>query len=264
MSDDLYPDLPHVRDRMIRISELHKAFGEGDRRIPVLQGVDLALDPGEFVALLGRSGSGKSTLLNIVGGLEIPDAGAVSIDGTELTSLDDRRRTIFRRDRIGIVFQFFNLLPVLSVLNNVTLPALLAGRGRQDVERRGRELLALVGMESRIDAHPDELSGGEQQRVATARALINSPAVILADEPTGNLDSDNSERILELLAKLAQEEGQTVLMATHDEAAAGRARRTVLLEEGRIVARGATGTGGRASAPSQTPEPELQARVWEP
>lgn len=219
---------------MIEVRDLHKSFADGGQTVPVLRGVDLQVGRGEFVALVGRSGSGKSTLLNLVAGLDVPDRGSITIDGVELTSLDDRRRTLFRRDRIGIVFQFFNLLPVLSALDNVALPALLAGRPRQEVEVRARELLARVGLGGRADDFPDRLSGGEQQRVATARALVNDPALILADEPTGNLDAESAARTLELLAGLAERDGQTVLMATHDAAATSRAGRTVALVDGRI------------------------------
>jgi putative ABC transport system ATP-binding protein len=232
---------------LIHVHQLYKSFGEASREIAVLRGVDLSVGRGEFVALLGRSGSGKSTLLNIIAGLEVPDRGTVLIEGTDLAALDDRRRTLLRRERIGIVFQFFNLLPVLSALDNVALPALLAGRPRGEVEERARRLLGRVGMGGREDAYPDRLSGGEQQRVATARALINAPAVVLADEPTGNLDALNSERTLELLAGLAGEDGRTVLMATHDEAAAARAQRAVALVDGRIA-----GPVDRSVAPPAT------------
>ena len=220
---------------MIRVRELHKSFEQGGRRVPVLRGVELEVARGEFVALAGRSGSGKSTLLNVIAGLEPADRGSVTIDGMELTALDDRRRTVFRRDSIGIVFQFFNLLTVLTVLDNVALPALLAGRPRRAVQARARDLLSRVGLGDRAGAFPDELSGGEQQRVAAARALINRPAVILADEPTGNLDSASAEGTLDLLVELAAEDGQTILMATHDQAAAARAGRTVTLLDGRVV-----------------------------
>ncbi|MBA2565354.1 MAG: ABC transporter ATP-binding protein [Gemmatimonadetes bacterium] len=220
---------------MIRVRGLHKAFGESGRAIPVLRGVDLEAGRGEFVALTGRSGSGKSTLLNLIAGLEVPDRGSISIEGTELTALDDSRRTIFRRDRIGIVFQFFNLLPVLSALDNVALPGLLAGRPRRAVEARARALLESMGLGARVDAFPEELSGGEQQRVATARALVNDPVLILADEPTGNLDSASSDGTLDLLERLARLDGRTVLMVTHDPAAAARAGRSLTLVDGRVA-----------------------------
>jgi putative ABC transport system ATP-binding protein len=219
---------------VIHLRDVRKAFGGPAQRLEVLRGVDLDVEPGELVALIGRSGSGKSTLLNVIAGLEPPDGGIVRVEGVDLGRLDDRRRTVFRRDRIGIVFQAFNLIPVLSALDNVALPARLAGAGAEAV-RRARELLERVGLEGRADAFPDELSGGEQQRVATARALVNRPAVVLADEPTGNLDAESAERTLALLAGLAGEDGRTVLLATHDPAAAARAGRVLALEDGRVA-----------------------------
>jgi putative ABC transport system ATP-binding protein len=219
---------------VIHLRDVRKAFGGPAQRVEVLRGVDLDVEPGELVALIGRSGSGKSTLLNVIAGLEPPDGGTVRVEGVDLGRLDDRRRTVFRRDRIGIVFQAFNLIPVLSALDNVALPARLAGAGAEAV-RRARELLGRVGLEGRADAFPDELSGGEQQRVATARALVNRPAVVLADEPTGNLDAESAERTLALLAGLAGEGGRTVLLATHDPAAAARAGRVLALQDGRVT-----------------------------
>jgi putative ABC transport system ATP-binding protein len=220
---------------MIQLHDLHKSFLQGDRQVPVLRGVDLHVRRGELVALVGRSGSGKSTLLNLVAGLEVPDRGRIEVGGVDVGALDDGRRTVFRRDSIGIVFQFFNLLPVLTALDNVALPGLLAGRRRDAVEARAGDLLARVGLADRAGAFPDQLSGGEQQRVATARALVNEPAVVLADEPTGNLDAESGERTLDLLRGLAEEDGQTILLATHDPAAARRASRIVTLAEGRTL-----------------------------
>jgi putative ABC transport system ATP-binding protein len=221
-------------EAMIRVHDLRKSFLQGDHPVPVLRGLDLRVGRGEFVALVGRSGSGKSTLLNLVAGLELPDAGKVEVNGVDLGALDDRRRTVFRRDSIGIVFQLFNLIPALPALDNVALLGLLAGRPRTEVEARALELLARVGLADRARAFPDQLSGGEQQRVATARALINDPAVILADEPTGNLDSESGERTLDLLRTLVDQDGQTILMATHDPAAARRSARIVTLAEGKV------------------------------
>jgi putative ABC transport system ATP-binding protein len=219
-------------DCAIRVRDLHKSFREAGQAHHVLRGVDLDIRRGELVALVGRSGSGKSTLLNLLAGLEVPDRGTIEVGGVDLGALGDTRRTVFRRDSIGIVFQFFNLIPVLTALDNVALPGFLAGRPRQGVEERARDLLARVGMADRAGAFPDQLSGGEQQRVATARALINGPAVILADEPTGNLDSENADRTLELLQGLATEDGHTILIATHDATVARRASRIVGLVDG--------------------------------
>ena len=223
---------------VIHVRDVRKAFGPPAQRVEVLRGVDLDVERGELLALVGRSGSGKSTLLNVISGLEPPDRGTVAVDGVNLAGLDDRGRTVFRRERIGIVFQAFNLIPVLSVLDNVALPARLGGSGA-DAVRRAEGLLERVGLGGRAHAFPDELSGGEQQRVATARALVNRPAVILADEPTGNLDAESAERTLDLIVDLAGEDGRTVLLVTHDRAAAARAGRVLALEAGRVVEPGA-------------------------
>jgi putative ABC transport system ATP-binding protein len=231
---DAERDPPFGSDPVLQLRGVRKAFGDGSRRVEVLRGVDLDVGRGELAALVGRSGSGKSTLLNVIAGLEPPDGGVVRVGGVDLPALNDRRRTLFRRERIGIVFQAFNLIPVLSALDNVALPARLGGAGAEAVRRAG-DLLERVGLADRADAFPDELSGGEQQRVATARALVNRPALVLADEPTGNLDAESAARILELLAGVAGEDGRTVLLVTHDPAAASRAGRVLALEEGRVT-----------------------------
>jgi putative ABC transport system ATP-binding protein len=218
----------------IRIEGLTKAFRDGEQIHTVLDGLDLEIADGQFLALLGRSGSGKSTLLNCLAGIETPDAGSIHVDDVELTALGDRERTHLRRDRIGIVFQFFNLLPMLPVLENVALPALLRGRARGEVFERAHELLQELELGDRASEMPDHLSGGEQQRVATARALINDPALLLADEPTGNLDADTAARTLELLRQVNERHGVTVLMVTHADEAARTARRVAHLVGGRI------------------------------
>ena len=218
----------------IRIEGLTKAFRDGEQIHRVLDGLDLEIADGQFLALLGRSGSGKSTLLNCLAGIETPDSGTITIDGTEITSLSDRDRTHLRRDRIGIVFQFFNLLPMLPVLENVALPALLRGRPRAEVLDRAHRLLEELGLADRASEMPDHLSGGEQQRVATARALINEPALLLADEPTGNLDAETASRTLELLKQVNADHGVTVLMVTHSDEAARAASRVAHLVGGRI------------------------------
>jgi putative ABC transport system ATP-binding protein len=219
---------------MIRIESLTKAFLDGARSTTVLQGLDLELAPGDFVALLGRSGSGKSTLLNCIAGIETPDSGRVLFDDVDITRLPDRDRTRLRRDRIGIVFQFFNLLPMIPVLENVALPALLRGDKRADALARAHALLEELGLADRASEMPDRLSGGEQQRVATARALINRPALLLADEPTGNLDASTAERTLALLREVNEKHGVTVLMVTHSDEAAATAKRVAHLVGGRI------------------------------
>ncbi len=220
---------------MIRIEKLSKKFRDGEREHVVLDGLDLSLAAGAFVALVGRSGSGKSTLLNCVAGLEQPDSGRIFLGNEEITGLDDHHVTLLRRRTVGIIFQFFNLLPTLSVLDNVALPGLLDGGGRREINERALELLVGLGLGGREHETPDHLSGGEQQRVATARALINEPMVLLADEPTGNLDSITGAKTLELLQDVNTRFGVTILMATHSREAAAVANQTLGLDDGRIV-----------------------------
>jgi putative ABC transport system ATP-binding protein len=203
----------------------------------VLDGVSAAFEKGGFVVLLGRSGSGKSTLLNLISGIETPTSGDVYVDDVALTKLDERRRTLFRRDHIGFVFQFFNLIPTLTVLENVTLPQELAGGERAVVEERAMALLQRVGLADRRDTFPDRLSGGEQQRVAIARALAHDPTLVLADEPTGNLDEETGERVLSLLLELTQEAGKTLIMATHSPEVVPLADHVYSIHEGRLEER---------------------------
>jgi putative ABC transport system ATP-binding protein len=220
---------------MIRVEALSKTFGTGPKAQAVLRDLSLQLSPGRFVALLGRSGSGKSTLLNCLAGIETPDRGRIELFGTEITRLPDDARTRLRRDRIGIVFQFFNLLPVLDALDNVVLPAELAGRPAAESRTRARALLAELGLSGKENALPEHLSGGEQQRVALARALINEPDLLLADEPTGNLDSATGAATLALLGRIHRERSLTVIMATHSREAAATAEQVVQLRDGRLV-----------------------------
>jgi len=202
---------------------------------PVLTGAEVSIQPGEFVALLGPSGSGKSTLLNLVSGIDRPDAGEIAVDGVELHQLSDRDRTLFRRDRIGFVFQFFNLIPTLTVLENLLLPLELRGEVGAEARSRAHELLDRVELGDRAGSWPDRLSGGEQQRVAVARALVHQPALVLADEPTGNLDAATGERILDLLDELLRASGTTLLAVTHAREIADRMDRVLRLQDGRIV-----------------------------
>jgi len=220
---------------MIQVRNLSKTFSDGDRRQSVLRDLSFEVADHEFVALLGRSGSGKSTLLNLLAGIETADAGSVEFAGVDLTRLDDDRRTRLRRDSIGIVFQFFNLLPVLTVLDNVLLPAELSGRTASTVRARALQLLRELGLAGRENELPDHLSGGEQQRVAIARALINEPRLLLADEPTGNLDSTTGAATLDLLARINREHGLTVVMATHSRQAAAVSSRVVRLQDGQLA-----------------------------
>ncbi|MEA5391093.1 ABC transporter ATP-binding protein [Cyanobium gracile UHCC 0139] len=219
----------------IELRGLSKRFQEGESERTVLQAVDLTIAPGQFVVLLGQSGSGKSTLLHLIGGIDTPSSGCVAIGGVDLTALDERDRTLFRRDHIGFIFQFFNLIPTLSVLENVTLPGELAGRPRAALETAAHDLLGRVGLADRASTRPDRLSGGQQQRVAIARALLHQPLLILADEPTGNLDEHTGEQVLQLLIDLTRQQGRTLIMATHNGAIAGRADRVLRVQEGHLL-----------------------------
>jgi putative ABC transport system ATP-binding protein len=214
--------------------DLQMRYPMGETIVEALRGIYLVVAPGEFVAVMGPSGSGKSTLLHLLGGLEEPSAGDIRLNGRSLPRLGDRDLTLLRRRKIGVVFQFFNLLPTMTAEENVGLPLLLDGTPEDETSRRAAEVLDWVGLAQRRRHTPDRLSGGEQQRVALARALITRPDLVLADEPTGNLDSASGEQVLSLLRRACEEHGQTVLMVTHDPAAAARADRVVFLADGRI------------------------------
>ena len=218
---------------IVSANDLHRVFGEGSAAVHALNGISVEFPKGRFTAIMGPSGSGKSTLMHILAGLDRPTSGTVTIDGIDLGELDDAKLTQLRRDKLGFVFQFFNLLPVLSAEENIQLPLKLAGR-EPDPERK-RVLIDAVGLGDRLSHRPSELSGGEQQRVAIARALMSAPAVVFADEPTGNLDSKSSEEVLALLRRAVDEFGQTVAMVTHDAQAAATADRVLVLVDGRIV-----------------------------
>ncbi len=222
---------------LVTLEGVGHSFREGDARRVVLHGVDASVARGELVAVLGRSGSGKSTLLNLVGGLDAPEEGRILVAGQDLARLGDTARSEFRRRHIGFVFQFFHLLPTLTVFENVLLPSELDSR---DAGEHARELLDRVGMSDRADAFPDVLSGGEQQRVALARAIAHRPELLLADEPTGNLDEAGAAVVLDLLVELGREHGCTVIMATHSRDAASRCERVVRIEHGRLVEAGVT------------------------
>ncbi len=229
---------------LVRLVGLSKSYQEAGREHLVLAAIDWTFPVGEFTCLLGKSGSGKSTLLNLISGIDAPTAGQVLIreNGREidLTGLSERERTLFRRRHIGIVFQFFNLIPTLTVLENVSLPLELAGEGRRG-QRQARALLERVGLGDRLETYPDRLSGGEQQRVAIARALVHDPLLVLADEPTGNLDEETGQVVLELLLELSRDAGKTLVMATHDPDIAALADRVLHLEQGKLVANGRRG-----------------------
>ena len=201
-------------DKQIRVRNVTRSFREGERRNEVLKGLDLAVGAGETIALRGRSGSGKSTLLNLISGIDLPDSGEVIVAGQRITSMPERERTLFRRRHIGFVYQAFNLVPTLSVGDNVRLVLELNDISGREADDRVADLLQRVGLADRIDSYPDILSGGEQQRVAIARALCHDPAVVLADEPTGNLDDETASGVLDLLDKLVRQAGGTMIIAT--------------------------------------------------
>jgi len=219
---------------MIELTGVSKQF-DGKRRVTALSGIDLAIARGELVSIVGPSGSGKSTLLNLIGGLDRPTAGDIVIDGQRLRDLSDDELTLVRRDKLGFVFQFFNLLPSLTCLENVALPLHLRGWPRRKAVERARELLALVQLGERLDHTPEELSGGERQRTAIARALSIYPPILLADEPTGNLDTQTGIEILRLIQDLRLRLGATVLIVTHDPNVATSCQRTITIRDGRIV-----------------------------
>ena len=219
----------------LETDHLRRVYGEGDTAVRALDGVSLRIDRGEMVAIMGPSGSGKSTLLHLLGALETPTGGTIALGGKRFEGLGERDLTLLRRDTIGFVFQFFNLLPALSAEENVVLPALISGRRDQAIRDRAVELLDRVGLGARRDHLPAELSGGEQQRVSIARALLLEPELVLADEPTGNLDSRSSGEILGLLGELNEAEGHTIVMVTHDPRAAATAGRIVFLRDGRLA-----------------------------
>ena len=220
---------------ILQTKDLKKYYGSGDTQVKALDGVDLSVEQGEFVAIVGTSGSGKSTLLHMLGGLDRPTSGSVTVDGKDIFSLKDEGLTIFRRRKIGFVFQAYNLVPVLSVWENIVLPIQLDGR---KVDREYvREVIGILGLEKKLKSLPNQLSGGQQQRVAIARAMATKPAILLADEPTGNLDRKTSQDVLSLMKVTGQKFAQTMVMITHNEEIAQMAHRIVRIEDGRIVTR---------------------------
>ena len=235
----------------VALRDVRKVYGRGEGAVVALDGVSAVLDPGSFTAIMGPSGSGKSTFLNVAAGLDQPTSGGVALGGTDLADLSERRLTILRRERVGFVFQAFNLLPSLTVAQNIALPLRLDGRG----PRRAavREIAARVGLEQRLRDRPAQLSGGQQQRVAIARALITRPWVVFADEPTGALDTRTGHGVLALLREVVNEEGHTVVMVTHDPVAAAYADRVMLLADGRVA--------GTLDAPTADQVAERLARL---
>ena len=220
---------------LIRIRHLVKAYRRGEQDIPVLLGIDLDVMAGDFVALMGPSGSGKSTLLNLIAGIDKPTEGTIEIAGTDIATLSESELADWRAANVGFIFQFYNLMPVLTAFENVELPLLLTSLSARQRRERVNQTLALVALSDRAEHYPNELSGGQQQRVAIARALVSDPTLIVADEPTGDLDRATGEEVLNLLAQLVDELGKTIVMVTHDPKAAARARRLVHLEKGVLV-----------------------------
>lgn len=218
---------------ILEVKNLSKIYGKGDTLVKAVDDVSFTVEQGEFVAIIGPSGSGKSTLLHIIGGVDTPTTGNVIIDGTDITKLKESPLSIFRRRQIGLVYQFYNLIPILTVEENLTLPLLLDGRkpNKEQIDY----LVSNLGLGDRLKHLPNQLSGGQQQRVSIGRALANNPALLLADEPTGNLDSENSKEIVALLRKFNREHNQTVIMITHDERIAQSADRIIAIEDGKIV-----------------------------
>lgn len=220
---------------VVETNALDKQYNLGEHHVNALLAVDFVVEEGEFVAIMGPSGSGKSTLLHLIGGLDQPTNGEVILNGQRLSLMKDKQITLLRRRNIGFVFQFFNLLPTLSAGENITLPLLIDGKHLQDYQERLNTILSLIGLTDRQHHKPEQLSGGEQQRVALARALIMEPAIVLADEPTGNLDSKTGMAIMELLKRSCAELGQTIVIVTHDPRAASTANRVVFLRDGTII-----------------------------
>lgn len=219
--------------KILEVTNLCKTYGKGDTMVKALDNVSFSVEKGEFLAIIGPSGSGKSTLLHILGGVDVPKSGSVVINQTDISNLDETALAIFRRRQIGLIYQFYNLIPILTVQENLTLPLLLDGR--KPDKKQIDTLVKRLGLENRLDHLPNQLSGGQQQRVSIGRALVNNPALMLADEPTGNLDSENSKEIISLLRQFNKEFNQTVIIITHDEKIANSADRVITIEDGKIT-----------------------------
>ena len=230
---------------MVEARNVDKTYAANGVRVHALRGVDLSIQRGEMVAVMGPSGCGKTTLLNCLSGLDGFDGGEVLIGGESISGMSDRKRTRFRAHKMGFIFQTYNLIPVLSAVENVELPLLVAGAKLREARRRAMSVLETVGVPEQAHKRPNEMSGGQQQRVTVARALVNTPAIVWADEPTGALDSETSAEIVELLVRLNKERGQTFVLVTHDASVARRAHRIVRMRDGRIEGDGPTGGGGR-------------------
>ena len=232
-------------ENMVNANGVEKTYAAGETRVHALRGVDLSIPRGEMVAIMGPSGCGKTTLLNCLSGLDDFESGEVLIGGKSISGMSDRQRTRFRAERMGFVFQTYNLIPVLSGVENVELPLLVAGAKPREARRRAKEVLKTVGLADQANKRPGEMSGGQQQRVTVARSLVNDPAIVWADEPTGALDSETSKEIMDLLVRLNREDGQTFVLVTHDASVARRAHRTIRMRDGGIVGEEQNGGEGR-------------------
>lgn len=219
----------------LTVTGVNHSYGTGKIKVPVLFDINLHVDKGEFVALCGSSGSGKSTLLNLLAGLTKPDEGSIFVNGEEISRFSENELCLFRRRCMGFIFQSYNLLPNLTALENVELPLIFAGESRKSRRVKAKEMLERVGLEGRMDHKPNELSGGQQQRVSIARALVNQPSIVLADEPTGNLDSKTEQEILELMRRMNRENGTTFIIVTHEQEVAEQSDRVIYLQDGRVV-----------------------------
>lgn len=218
---------------ILKVTDLRKIYGKDPHSVTALDGVSFSAEKGEFISIIGTSGSGKSTLLHLIGGVDVPDSGSITVDGEEITGLPDKELTLYRRRKVSVIYQFYNLMPMLNVRDNITLPIELDGKKVDDKTLRG--VLKTLGIEDKEFYYPGQLSGGQMQRVAIARALITSPAILLADEPTGNLDSKNTSEIMQLFRDSNKKYNQTVIVVTHDENVARMANRVIQIEDGRIV-----------------------------
>jgi putative ABC transport system ATP-binding protein len=225
-----------MSDAVIRMTGVDKAYRKGGQTLVILEAMDLEVPPGDFLALMGPSGSGKSTILNLIGGLDVPDAGRVEVAGVDLSTLSGGALSEWRARNVGFVFQAFNLLPVLTALENVELPLLLTPLGKRQRREQALHALDLVGLADRTDHRPKQLSGGQEQRVAIARAMATDPTVLLCDEPTGDLDRASADQVMDILARLPEEVGTTIVMVTHDPVASARAKRTLHLDKGVLTA----------------------------
>src|SRR3989440_10863501 len=234
---------------LIKVRGLNKTYSRGGEKIQVLQGLNLDVDKGDFVAFMGPSGSGKTTLLNLLGGLDVPSAGSITVDGDEITHMSGSKLTQWRARHVGFIFQMYNLIPVLTAYQNVELPLLLTNLSKAERRRHVETALAVVGLGDRMHHYPRQLSGGQEQRVGIARAIVADPTFLLCDEPTGDLDRKSADEVLDLLGRLAGEHGKTILMATHDPLAAARARVVLHLEQGVLVATVPAGRARRGPAP---------------